>query len=441
MAVDAEASISADASPVTEVDAGLPRLYKWRLLALLTMVYACHAMDRAVTSVVLEPIKREFRLNDSQLGALGGLTHGIAFCLFVLPVGWLADRTNRRNLLASLLAVWSGMTFAAGLAGGYLTLLLVRFGVGAAEAGGGPVSMSLVADVFPPRQRPTAIGFLYLGLAAGQGLIFFFGGYVAQHYGWRPVYFIAGAPGLILAVLLLKFARETKRGAVEGLTHGEMAPPRAGEILRAMVRIPALIFATIGITLSAVACNAVWVWMASLLGRIHHFQLGTIGLVLAIAAGICSGIGSVTAGPIAGAAVRRGGTAALGLFAGVVTLVGTPLGFGAIFAASPALAIASVIGLGFTFGAWLPPSFSLVLAISPPHMRASILSIVQLATNFFALALAPLLVGMLSDLIGGANSLVFALGAVFSVLFLAALCFLVAAWLTRRAELSGSAGS
>lgn len=419
--------------------AALPRGYRWRLLALLTLVYASHSMDRSVTSIVLELIKREFHLSDGQAGILGGLAHGIAFCIFVIPVGWIADRGNRRNILACLLALWSGITLLGAFARSYAALVLVRFGVGAAESGGAPVAMSMLGDVFTPRERPMAVGFLYVGLAIGQGLIFFVGGYIAQWAGWRWVYAIAGIPGIIIAIALFAFARETVRGERDETPHesGRSASPLA--VFSYMLRHPSLMLIAFGASCCSMASNITWVWMASVMIRSHHMTIGTVGMVLAIAGGIGSGVGSLASGPIS-SWIARNGINRLGYVAGAVALLGTPLGMGAIFSPETSVAVACILGLGVMLGAWLPPAFGLALGLAPSQMRASVMSVIQLGSNFFALAVGPVLVGLLSDHIGGDRSLLYAMGLVFSVMFIAAISFFIAGFKARGIVADAPAG-
>lgn len=426
--------MTAATSSVPNQVASLPKQYKWSLLAILTLVYASHSMDRAVIAVVLELVKLDFNLSDGQVGAIGGLAYGLAFCTFVIPVGWLADRTNRRNLLAGLIALWSGFTLLAGASTSFVGLLLTRCGVGAAEAGGGPVSMSLVSDVFPAKQRSIAVGFLYLGLALGQGAIFLLGGYFAALYGWRAAYLIAGIPGIVLAILVLAYVRETKRGSADE-PEDTPVPEResAAAVFRHLRKSPDLLLLTLAATCCSVASSITWMWMPSLLTRSHGLDVGTTGIVLSIATGICSGLGSVLAGPFSSWMVRNGSIARLGFTAAGVALLATPLGMTAIVTPSLTLAVTCIFGLGFMLGAWLPPAFGLALAVAPAHMRAGTMSVIQFSTNLFAGAIAPFAVGLLSDAIGGEDSLVVSMSIVFPVMFVAALAFIGTALKVRAA--------
>src|SRR5690606_38071127 len=137
-------------------------------------------------------------------------------------------RTNRRNLLAGILVIWSGLTALSGLAASYLTLLSARMGIAAAESGGLAAIMSLISDYSPPRQRSTAVRFFYSFIGLGVFLSFMVGGYIAAHWGWRAVFFMAGIPGIILAAVVLFTLREPRRGVNDALgdlgTNGSPAP-------------------------------------------------------------------------------------------------------------------------------------------------------------------------------------------------------------------------
>jgi len=382
-------------------------------------------MDRTVVAVVLELVKKDFALTDAQAGALGGLTWGLAFCLFVIPIGWLADRTNRRNLLAGLVTLWSLFTLIMGCASNFFQLLLARVGVGAAEAGGAPISMSLVADVFPAKQRSTAVGFLYFGLALGQGGIFLIGGYIAAQYGWRVALIFAGTPGLVLAVLILIFVRETKTCASDNVTSKEQT--KLSTVFLNLWHSPALLLILIGSTFCAIASAITWMWLPSLLVRSHSLEISEVGIILSIATGICSGVGSILSGPLSSWLVNNGKIERLGYVASMIALVATPLGMIAILTQNLILAIVCIFGLGIMLGAWLPPAFGLALSITPAQIRASTMSIIQFSTNLFAGAISPFAVGLLSDAIGGENSLMVSMSIIFPVMLLAAFAFFAAA--------------
>ena len=176
-------------------------------LALLTVIATVQFFDRALMVVIMEPIKREFALSDAQLGLLAGLSYAAAFALAGIPFGWLADRSHRRNLLAGLLALWSGMVALAGSAAHFATLIAARVGIGAMDAGGQPCSVSMIADLYTPQRRASAVAVFYMGVPLGMAAGFMVGAMVAAQYGWRNALFVAAVPGIVLALALLVFVR------------------------------------------------------------------------------------------------------------------------------------------------------------------------------------------------------------------------------------------
>jgi MFS family permease len=181
-------------------------------LFILMLTYSCNVMDRNILTMVLEPIRHEFALSDTQLGLLSGLSFAIFYAVAGLPLGLAADRLNRRNLIFVCLTLWSGMTALCGMAGSFVQLLVARIGVGVGEAGGGPPAMAMISDLFSAKRRATAISAFYLASPLGSLVSFAGGGWLAQHYGWRTAFYAAGVPGLILAAVLILTVREPPRG-------------------------------------------------------------------------------------------------------------------------------------------------------------------------------------------------------------------------------------
>ena len=166
--------------------------YRWYVLLIMVVIYVCHSMDRALPNILVEPVRREFHLNDGQLGLFSGLAYGMAFSIAALPAGWIADRVSRRGFLTLALLAWSLLTAAGGMTRNYAQLLLARVGVGVGEAAAAPIVLPLLTDIFPARQRALAIGVLYMAVPMGSLIAASVGGFVAAEHGWRAAFFIAG---------------------------------------------------------------------------------------------------------------------------------------------------------------------------------------------------------------------------------------------------------
>jgi MFS family permease len=169
--------------------------YRWTVLVMLTLVYTFNFIDRQILVILQEPIKADLGLSDAQLGLLSGFSFALVYVTAGIPIAWLADRGNRRNIVAVSLGFWSFMTALSGLAQNYGQLLAARIGVGIGEAGGSPPSHSMVSDYFPAKQRGTALSFYSTGIYIGILIGFAAGGWIAETFGWRVAFFFVGGPG------------------------------------------------------------------------------------------------------------------------------------------------------------------------------------------------------------------------------------------------------
>ena len=186
--------------------------YRWTVLVMLTLVYTFNFIDRQILVILQEPIKADLGLSDAQLGLLSGFSFALVYVTAGIPIAWLADRGNRRNIVAISLGFWSFMTALSGLAQNYGQLLAARIGVGIGEAGGSPPSHSMVSDYFPAKQRGTALSFYSTGIYIGILIGFAAGGWIAETFGWRVAFFLVGVPGIFYALLLVWVVKEPKRG-------------------------------------------------------------------------------------------------------------------------------------------------------------------------------------------------------------------------------------
>jgi MFS family permease len=208
--------------------AAKPSIRRYYVLGLLTVIYALNFLDRTIFNVLIEPIKKEFALSDTTMGLLAGFGFVLFYSVLGIPIARLADRFNRRNIVAVALAFWSAMTVFCGMAQSVATLALARIGVGIGESGGTPASQSIIADLFSKNERPRALGVYAIGTYLGVFLGYFIGGYVNQYYGWRMAFYTAGLPGIALAAVLWLTISEPKRGAMAETFTPEPIGPTLG---------------------------------------------------------------------------------------------------------------------------------------------------------------------------------------------------------------------
>jgi|KBSSwiStaDraftv2_1062776.scaffolds.fasta_scaffold38430_2 MFS family permease len=377
--------------------------YSWYVILLLAAVYACHALDRGLPSILIEPIRAEFSLSDSQLG-LFSLAYAAAFSSAVLPMGYLADRVVRRNMLALIVLLWSAMTAFGGIARNYAQLIAIRFGVGATEAGAAPLALPMISDMVPPGKRSFALGIFYISSPVGGLLASVVGAYVAADHGWRAAFLVAGLPGILLAALLYFTVREPKRGGSDAGGATAEKPPGPLECFAFLFRTPALFCLMCACALMGLMNITIGFWMSSFFIRLHEVSLKETGLIL----GIGGGLIGMASPPITGWLADRFGArsiywplrivwiSALLSFGFTLAMLST----GSLVIAVVCFVIADFMRLGYS-----PPTYAVLMTNTPPRMRGSVMSVLQLMTNIVGYGVGPAVTGLMSDLYGGGTGI------------------------------------
>jgi predicted MFS family arabinose efflux permease len=371
---------------------------RWLVLGIIWIIFVVHGIDRSVLLVLLEPIRRDFNLSDTQIGLLSGLGYAIPFALAGIPLGALVDRVKKRTLLlAVLLALWSGLTAVCGLAPSFLLLLLARAGVGATEAGAPPTMLSLLGDTFDAKTRPGALSIYYtapfIGMMAGSILA----GSVSGLYGWRMALFAVGVPGLILALVVATVMREPIRGRHDDpVTVADTAPPLM-EALRFAIGDSQVRRLIIALVLAGFVTLAISSWTPILLQRVYGFSQQKTGVLTALTLGLTGGIGSLLGGYLS-TRFGKGNSHWLLRFCGFAILLGAPLAFVAPQLPSASMALALLAVWAIIGSAYLGPGWGILLAATPPAMRGTVMGIAIILTNLIGAGLGPQVVGLLSDL-------------------------------------------
>ena len=379
------------ATPQTTSTAKLRRT----MLVMLGLVSMFNYIDRTVLSVLQEPIKQELGLSDGQLGLLTGLAFALFYATLSLPIARLADRFNRRNIIAASLATWSGMTALSGLATGFGSLVAFRIGVALGEAGSVPASHSIIADYYPPEKRVTALALWGLALPAGIMLGYASGGWIAAALGWRLAFGVIGIAGLALAPLVLFLVKEPVRTGSAGPNQAEPPPP-FGEAIRFLWRLRTYRYMLIGTTLHAFAQYAMMSWSAPFYMRVHHMPLADVASWLAIMNGLGGGIGIYLGGRLSDAAGSRNPAGRVWVSAVAMVLM-VPAAIVQFLipslAASLAFGFIATMLMFFYYG----PIIGVPQSIVPPRIRALTSAVTLLIFNLFGLGLGPAVTGFLSD--------------------------------------------
>lgn len=390
-------------------------LYSWYVVFVLTLAYTCSFIDRQILTLLIEPIRRDLNVSDTQVSLLGGLAFSIFYTTLGIPIARLADQTHRRNLMAAGVAVWSLMTAACGLARSFWGLFAARVGVGVGEAALSPAAFSLLSDYFPPQRLARAISVYSTGLYFGAGLALMIGGTVVQLvsnapvrdlpvvgevFPWQLTFFAVGMIGL--PVLLLMFTiREPLRRGLLTRTSGDPArdKPSSWPALRAFLRENArtVVCHITAFTLFGIAVNCYLFWAPTLMMRTHGWGAPQAGLTIGAMLFALGTAGVYCGGWLAdrfAAAGRRDAilrAAFLGMLGGLPFLVATPL-VNDVRLATAGLGVA-IFFMAFPQGL---PSSALQI-VTPNPLRAQMTAIYFFIGNLVASGLGPTIPALLSD--------------------------------------------
>ena len=386
----------------------------WRThlsLALLALVYIFSVIDRQVIAILIEPIKQEFGASDTQMGLLSGLAFGLFYAALGVPVGRLADKYNRTLIVAVCCSLWSLATVACGLAGQFWQLFLSRMSVAIGEAGGMAPSISLVSDLYPPKQRSTVISLFMTGpnLAVVIGLSL--GGWIAQQYGWRATFLVFGLPGIILGLFVWWFVKEPIRGGFDQPAEitEHLAPSESlwQQVFR-LLQITAFRRVSFACAIAGLSGYAYGVWTPSFLVRTHELSLAHAGLMFGFASGFGALFGGLFSGWLCDRMVQRDVRWQVGLpMIGVLISVPCAVAFllwpsGSYWAwggLNIPHAMVFSIAFGF-FGSWWPSlSYSAISHMVRSSERGVAAAMLNFFITLFGIGVGPLLTGVLSDLL------------------------------------------
>jgi predicted MFS family arabinose efflux permease len=388
------------------VDAGVAR--RWYVLLVLTLVYALSIADRFVMSTLIEPIKADLGLSDSSIGFLTGSSLAFFYVTAGLPLATLADRANRRTMIALALGAWSVMTTLCGFAQNYWQLLLARIGVGVGEAGGTPPSASLLSDYFTSRRRALALSVYSVGASLGS-MLGSSAGYASDAWGWRAAFYVLGVPGVLVAVLVAVTIREPERGRLDAAPAPTPAPARTTlkDTLRFARVQPALLHTWLGAMVYTLWSWGLMWWTPSFLVRSHHMSLGDAGGALSLMHGIGGTAVLLITMLLMGPLGKRDPRLVPWFVAAIIAIGTVPsiLAYSVSSSHKALLMLWIFIPLSYApFG----PTFALLQNLVPASMRAQAVAVMLFCANIANLVIAPQAVGFASDLLRplyGAESL------------------------------------
>ncbi len=383
-------SVAPDHAPST--------IERWYVLAIMCLAYAINIADRYVVTTVMEPMRLELNLTDSGIAFLTGIPLAVFYVTLGIPISWLADRTNRRNILAAALVVWSGMTALCGLSQTYLQFLLARIGVGVGEAGGTPPANSIIADNFTAARRPMAMTVFALGAPLGAWLGADMAGYVANLYGWRAAFLVLGVPGLLLGLIVYLTVREPKRGRLDTADHTDQVTFR--QSMAFMFKQKACLH-----VMMAGGVAALWGWgliwfTPTFLQRAYKLNVAEAGGLVGPIHLIAGSVATVVTVWLLSRRFFDDPRRVNWLLAGGIALATIP-SFIAFY--THELWVAKLMFWLFipAIYFYIGPTMALVQNLAPAKMRATFIAVSLLVANVLNLIVAPQAVGFMSDYFAG----------------------------------------
>ncbi|WP_448762106.1 MFS transporter [Acinetobacter tandoii] len=379
----------------TSVD--IPRKYAWLVFALTFGLLISDYMSRQVLNAVFPLIKNEWALSDSQLGLLSGIV-ALMVGLLTLPLSILADRFGKIKSLTFMAVLWSLATLGCAIAENYQQMFIARFMVGVGEAAYGSVGIAVVVAVFPREMRATLASAFMAGGVFGSFLGMALGGVMAEHYGWRWAFGGMAVFGLCLALLYPMVVKEKKIGIQSRKIKSEAKPDQFKQPLKSIYSSRSVLATYIGSGLQLFVGGTVIVWLPSYLNRFYGMSTDRAGVIAAVIV-LSSAIGTILCGMLCDRLGRNRPDRKVSLaiafcLIGCVLLsiaFGMPAGNGQLLM----ICIGMFIALG-TNG----PSSAMVANLTHNSVHSTAFATLTLANNFLGLALGPLVIGKISDVIG-----------------------------------------
>lgn len=429
-----EVFVGASRRPARAAPAG------WVLL-LLTAAMGINQLDRGVVAILLQSIKAEMHLSDTALGLLTGFGFSVVYVVASIPIGRMADRYSRINMISIGMLFYSIVAIGMGFAANMTQLVLARSAVAIGEATGSGPSTSLIADLYPARSRARAIGIWASGTYIGLFLGLSAGGWLNQHYGWRAALAAMAAPGVLLAVVLKLTATEPTRGQSDD--QGAVEQPKSTLIaLQQLFANNAYLVLLCAVMGSAFVNYTFSAWTPAVLARVDHLDAASIGLASGFFRGLLGLVGVLLgafAAHIAGGRLRT-----MGMIAAVSALLIVPSMLMFLFAPSKVL---SLIGLGLgnlLFAVCQAPGLTMVQAVVAPGNRSFAMTLVLSISTLFGLGLGPLVTGMISDATSarlGSQSLIYGLLVPTVMSLVTTVFYVVAAYMAPAAAAEGGKAS
>lgn len=377
--------------------------YKHYLITVLLVIFAFNYVDRLALGLMLQDIKVDLQLTDTQLGFLSGMAFALFYSIMGIPIARWADRGNRVTIISVTIALWSAAVAMCGMATSFVQLLLIRIGVAVGEAGCTPPAHSLIADHFSRAERPRAVARYMVGAPVSLLIGYFVAGWLNEFYGWRTTFIILGMPGLGLAVLAWLTLREPRREKLEAAKANPIARKESTPHQPSIIEVYKLLWANktfrhlmFCVSVMYFFSYGIGQWKAAFFIRSYGLQTGELGTWFALIYGVCGILGTYWGGEWASRRAAHNEHLQLRVMALVYcsfAIVSTFIYLAPSYHLAFALMGVAAIGGGIING----PLFATIQTLVPEHMRAMSIALIYLFANLIGMGLGPLAAGALSD--------------------------------------------
>ncbi len=367
------------------------------VLGILCFVYVLNFLDRQLLAILAKPIQDSLHVSDQQLGLIGGLYFALFYCFIAIPIGWLADKSNRVRVLSLACATWSAATMACGLAATYPQLVVARMTVGFGEAGGVPPSYAIISDYFPPGRRGSALGIFNLGPPIGAALGIAFGASIAAAFSWRLAFLLLGAVGVLAAIAVLVVVREPRRGGLDGgAGHDAASGTGFWQGVAMFFSRPPLVLAALGSGATQFITYGLGNFATLFLMREKGMSLREVAVYYALVVGIAMTGGIYISGRVIDRFTVRS-KRAYALVPAFSLALAAPFYVAFVWAPTCPVALLFLIGPTFLNYFYFTSAVALVQQEVRPDQRVMSGALLLLVMNFIGLGLGPTYVGAASD--------------------------------------------
>lgn len=425
--------------------------YAWYVVVLLLFAYAFAIVDRIVIGLLVDDIKADLQITDTQMGLLQGFAFTVLYSLAALPIGFAVDRFNRVRLLVAGITIWSAMTVMSGFARSYATLFTARVGVGLGEAAVTPTATSLIGDYFPPEKRARAFGVFMVGGAVGSGLAYLLGGFAIQISHpfremfpallgglaqWHITFILVGLPGFVLAPLIWLTMREPKRREKRDTTTDKGI--RYDLVVKQLRNHPLAYFSLfVGSSINVAIVYAQFGWLPTAFMRIYGWAPTQVATTLSMISVPCAVISAISAGWVMSWFAKRGRNDGPIIVAAAQGAVWAVFGGLKFLMPTPELAVLFHVMTTLFGSLAITAALTGIAQITPNELRGQFTALYSLMTGLLAVSGGTLLVGFLSDnVFTGPTGIRFSMTAVyFGLGSLGVLCLLLGRTAFARAGL------